>query len=63
MAEPKTKQQAKAQPKAEKFKVRSVVGLMIHPYTPYRFDMVPVELFEIDSWVQCQIDAGKLELC
>lgn len=63
MAEVKPKAAKVEKTAPEKFKVRSKVGLLVHPYTPYRFEAEPVEVFEIDSWLQCQIDAGKAELC
>lgn len=71
MAEVKPKQ-AKAQPKSEqpkseqpKLQVKTAanVTLMIHPFTQTRFTGEPVEVYEIDSWLQAQIDARKLELC
>lgn len=64
MAEVKPKQ-AKAQIKPEpkpQVKTAANVTLMIHPFTQTRFTGEPVEVYEIDSWLQAQIDAGKLEV-
>lgn len=56
---------ADAAPKGDKagFKVRSKVGLMIHPYLPFRFEgQIPVPMAEIDGWTQSQVEAQKLEV-
>lgn len=53
----------KTEVSAKGVEVKSVVGLMIHPFKPFRFDgEKPVPMVEIDSWTQSQIDAGKLEV-
>jgi hypothetical protein len=41
-------------------KFSAVYGLIIHPFTQARFDIGSNTLAEVDSWVQCQLDAGKL---
>jgi hypothetical protein len=42
--------------------IRSVSGgVMIDPYTLIRFEGEPQRVL-ITSWVQCQLDAGKLEV-
>lgn len=64
MAEVKPKakaQQPKAEPKLQ-VKTAANVTLMIHPFTQTRFTGEPVEVYEIDSWLQAQIDAKKLEV-
>ena len=43
-----------------KIKVRSVVGLMIHPFTLDNITEVPMEV-EKDWWIDNQLEAGKLE--
>ena len=43
-----------------RIKVRSVVGLMIHPFTLDNITGVPMEV-EKDWWVDNQLEAGKLE--
>lgn len=43
-------------------KVRSVVGLLIDPYSHIRFDGEVKEKVEITPWVQAQIDANKIEI-
>lgn len=65
MTEVKAKSKVqKPEPKLEKIKIRSKVGVMVHPFAPYRFEGESVvEVYEIDSWLQAQIDAKKLELC
>ena len=40
--------------------VKSVVGLMIHPFTQVRFEDEPVQGVEIDWWIKNQVEAGKL---
>lgn len=40
--------------------VKSVVGLLIHPFTQVRFDDEPVENVEVDWWIENQVEAGKL---
>ena len=42
-----------------KIKVRSVVGLMIHPFTLDNITEVPMEV-EKDWWIDNQLEAGKL---
>lgn len=42
--------------------IRAVHGRMVDPTTGLEFTQVPSELFKKSSWVQSQIDAGKLEL-
>lgn len=36
---------------------------LTHALIDMEFTATPVELGEIDGWVQAQIDAGKLETC
>lgn len=43
-----------------KARVRSVVGLLIHPFTLVNFTDEPIDNVEIDWWVKVQHDAGKL---
>ena len=43
--------------------IRSLVGVMIHPYSGQTFSATPVPVDSIDSWTQSQLDAGKLTLC
>jgi len=57
VAELKTTPMKKQEP--TKIKVRSVVGLMIHPFTLDNITEVPVEV-EKDWWVDNQLEAGKL---
>lgn len=47
-------------PKA-KLLIRAVHGTMVHPYVPMdiRTDAIS-EVDEIDSWIQAQIDEGKI---
>lgn len=40
--------------------VKSVVGLLIHPFTQVRFDGEPVKGIEVDWWIKNQVEAGKL---
>lgn len=50
------------QAKPVKVLIRAVHGLMIHPYTHAAFNtetITPVD--ERDAWLDCQIEAGKLE--
>ena len=42
-----------------RIKVRSVVGLMIHPFTLDNITEVPMEV-EKDWWIDNQLEAGKL---
>ena len=42
-----------------KVKVRSVVGLMIHPFTLDNITEVPLDV-EKDWWIDNQLEAGKL---
>jgi hypothetical protein len=58
MAELKTTSVKKQEP--TKVKVRSVVGLMIHPFTLDNITEVPMEV-ENDWWIDNQLEAGKLE--
>jgi hypothetical protein len=58
MAELKTTPVKKQEP--TKIKVRSVVGLMIHPFTLDNITEVPMEV-EKDWWIDNQLEAGKLE--
>lgn len=44
-------------------KVVAPVTQLTHALTGQVFDERPVELDEVDFWVQAQIDAGKMELC
>ena len=57
MAELKTTHVKKQEP--TKIKVRSVVGLMIHPFTLDNITEVPMEV-EKDWWIDNQLEAGKL---
>ena len=57
MVELKTTPVKKQEP--TKIKVRSVVGLMIHPFTLDNITEVPVEV-EKDWWIDNQLEAGKL---
>lgn len=42
--------------------LRSKSGaVLIDPYTQIRFDGIPQRVI-VTSWVQCQLDAGKLEV-
>jgi hypothetical protein len=43
-------------------KIRAVYGRMVDPHTALEFTQAPRELFKKTSWVQAQLDAGKLEL-
>ena len=58
MAELKTTPVKKQEP--TKIKVRSVVGLMIHPFTLDNITEVPMAV-EKDWWIDNQLEAGKLE--
>lgn len=58
VAELKTTPVKKQEP--PKIKVRSVVGLMIHPFTLDNITEVPMEV-EKDWWIDNQLEAGKLE--
>lgn len=40
--------------------VKSVVGLLIHPFTQARFGEEPTKGVEVDWWVKNQHEAGKL---
>lgn len=62
MAEPKTKQQPKAQPKP-KVRVVPPVTEMVHLFTGQRITHEPIEVEAIDGWLSAQIDAGKLVEC
>lgn len=42
-----------------KVRVKSIVGLLIHPFTLINFTDEPVDV-EVDWWVKNQYDAGKL---
>lgn len=57
VAELKTTPVKKQEP--TKIKVRSVVGLMIHPFTLANITEVPMEV-EKDWWIDNQLEAGKL---
>ena len=57
VAELKTTPVKKQEP--TRIKVRSVVGLMIHPFTLDNITEVPVEV-EKDWWIDNQLEAGKL---
>ena len=57
VAELKTAPVKKQEP--TKIKVRSVVGLMIHPFTLDNITEVPVEVGK-DWWIDNQLEAGKL---
>jgi len=58
VAELKTTPVKKQEP--TRIKVRSVVGLMIHPFTLDNITEVPLEV-EKDWWIDNQLEAGKLE--
>lgn len=57
VAELKTTPVKKQEP--TRIKVRSVVGLMIHPLTLDNITEVPMEV-EKDWWIDNQLEAGKL---
>jgi len=57
VAELKTTSVKKQEP--TRIKVRSVVGLMIHPFTLDNITEVPLEV-EKDWWIDNQLEAGKL---
>lgn len=57
VAELKTTPVKKQEP--TRIKVRSVVGLMIHPFTLDNITEVPMEV-EKDWWIDNQLEAGKL---
>ena len=59
MAELKTTPVKKQEQTKIKIKVRSVVGLMIHPFTLDNITEVPMEV-EKDWWIDNQLEAGKL---
>jgi hypothetical protein len=44
-------------------KVKAPTTRIHHCYTNQVFTSTPVEMDEIDSWTQAQIDAEKLMLC
>ena len=46
-----------------KTRIRAIFGTMIHPFKPMdiRHDTIS-EVDEIDSWLQSQIDAKKIEV-
>ncbi len=61
---PTTKQKAtpqKVEPKVQT--IKSVYGRMVDPHTGVEYNLIPSVLFQRTSWVDCQLDAGKLELC
>lgn len=43
-------------------KIRAVYGRMVDPHTALEFTQAPRELFKKTSWVEAQLDAGKLVL-
>ena len=58
MAQPDNKPKAPA-----KILIKAVHGLMSHPYTHVQFNTDTItEVSEIDDFLRCQIDAGKLEV-
>lgn len=64
--EPKAPEPKAPEPEEQKTKpatkIRAVYGRMVDPTTGLEFTQVPGELFKKSSWVQSQIDAGKLVL-
>jgi hypothetical protein len=40
--------------------LKAVYGYMVHPFTNETFNIDRVTAAMLDSWVQAQIDAGKL---
>jgi hypothetical protein len=46
----------------ELVELRSVYGLMIHPYTEAHFNIGPVTKHVIYGWVKGQMEAGKIVL-
>lgn len=61
---PKTQVPPKAAPvetKAEAKLVTAVFGRMVHPYTHQVFDQgKETKVWNVDSWLEVQIEAGKL---
>lgn len=55
-----TKPESKAEPEAKT--IRAVYGRMVDPHTNEEFTTTVKPTGKITSWVQCQIDAGKLVL-
>lgn len=55
------KAEAKDEKKGPKM-IRAVYGRMVDPHTALEFTQTPRELYKKTSWVQAQLDAGKLEL-
>lgn len=43
--------------------IRSVYGRMVDPHTAIEYTVKPAELLKRTSWVDSQVQAGKLELC
>lgn len=58
--QPKAAEATPAEPKIAR--VRAIHGLMVHPFNSKHIDTDSEAKIEIDSWVQIQIDAGKLEI-
>lgn len=52
-----------AAPKKVSVRAKAPTTALHHCYLDLLITEQPVELSEIDSWTQSQIDAGKLELC
>lgn len=53
--------EVKAPAAGSKIRVRAVYGTMIHPFVPTDIRTDSISEFEqVDSWLQSQIDAGKV---
>ena len=56
------KPEAKVEAKGSIKSISAVYGRMVDPNTGETFDSIPRVAGPITSWVQCQIDAGKLKI-
>ena len=52
-----------AKPTSQKIKtIQAVYGRMVDPHTGEEFTCIPKVAGQLTSWVQSQVDAGKLAL-
>jgi len=58
-AKPEVVEQA---PEVKRVRVKAVHGDIVHAFTAQRFTTTDEDKTDLDTWVQIQLDAGKLEL-
>ena len=46
----------------KKVNVRAAIGDIVHPFTHVRFTIDSLKPHDLDSWIEIQRDAGKIEV-